>query len=176
MLDAGFLPLHNDVAVLRSMRLEDAGAYAAGATDAKVRDFAHLPRSVYTEASVSASIEGEIQEGLERGDLAVLTIADPDSDDFAGSLVLFGVTGRSVEVGFWVHPDHRGKGLAGAALSLGTALAQQSGFTRLTARTVPENLAAQRVLERAGFARGALARDVAPSGEAVVVLQYSRGC
>ena len=173
MLNAGLLPLRNDRAVLRVMRHGDAGAYAAGAADPEVQEFAHLPEPEYTEASVSALIDGVIRTGLTRGDLAVLAIADPVSDVFAGSLVLFGVNEGSVEVGFWVHPDHRGRGSAGAALSLAVALAQRSGFARLTARTVPQNSAAQRVLERAGFARGMQARDTAPSGEVIVLLQYS---
>lgn len=174
MLDAGFLPLRNDRAVLRAMRSGDAAVYATGASDPRVREFAHLPEPEYTEASVSAAIDGTIREGLTRGDLAVLTIADPESDEFTGSLVLFDVDAGSVEVGFWVHPDHRGKGMADAALSLASALVQRSGFTRLTARTMPHNSGAQRVLEKAGFDRGRQARDITPSGEAATLLQYSR--
>lgn len=77
---------------------------------------------------------------------------------FDGCLVLFGVTDVSAEVGFWVHADHRGKGLAGAALSLAAAVALRSGLTRLTVRTATENLASQRVLEQAGFSRGSRSR------------------
>ena len=156
------------------MRPDDARAYTEGTADASVRRYAHLPEPEYTEASVKSLIRGAVSEGLERGDLAVLTIGDPATDEFAGSLVLFDVTDDSVEVGFWTHPRHRGKGLSGAALSLALVLAQRSGLTRLTARTVPENLASQRVLEQAGFTRGAVVHDVAPSGEALMLLHYSR--
>lgn len=174
MLDADLLPLRSEHAVLRAMRTGDARAYAEGAADASVRRYAHLPEPEYTEASVTALINGAISEGLERGDLAVLAIGDPFTGEFAGSLVLFDLTDELAEVGFWVHPDHRGKGLARVALSLAVALAQRSGLTRLTARTVPDNLASQRVLEQAGFAREAEVDDVAPSGEAVVLVHYSR--
>lgn len=174
MLDVGYLPLRNDRAVLRAMNHRDAAPYAVGAADPQVREFAHMPEPEYTEASVSALIDGAIREGLTRGDLAVLTIADPETDEFVGSLVLFNVVAGSVEVGFWVHPDRRGQGSARAALSLASALVQRSGLTRLTARTVPQNSAAQRVLECAGFARGSQTNDIAPSGEAVILLQYSR--
>ena len=174
MLDATLLPLRNDRAVLRAMSLSDAGPYASGTADPSVREFAHLPEPEYTEASVTTLIQGEIGAGLRRGDLAVLTIADPDTDAFAGSLVLFGIEADAVEVGFWVHPAHRGRGLAGAALCLAVSFAQRSGFARLTARTLPENVASQRVLEQAGFTRGAQVRDVAPSGAAVSLLPYAR--
>jgi ribosomal-protein-alanine N-acetyltransferase len=156
------------------MHTGDARAYVEGTVDASVRRYAHLPEPEYTEASVAALITGALGEGLERGDLAVLTIGDPSTGRFAGSLVLFDVTDESVEVGFWVHPKHRGEGLAGAALSLAVTLVRRSGLTRLTARTMPENLASQRVLEQAEFSRGTEVVDVAPSGEAVALLLYSR--
>jgi RimJ/RimL family protein N-acetyltransferase len=174
MLDSRLLPLRNDRALLRSMRVDDAGAYAAGTEDETVRKFAHLPEPEYTPRSVTALIDGPIRDGLERGDLAVLTIADLATDAFAGSLVLFGVTDSSAEVGFWVHPDHRGKGLSGSALALAVELARRSGLTGLTARTVPENRASQRVLEYAGFTPGSQVQETAPSGEEVRLLRYTR--
>lgn len=172
MLNAELLPLRDDRAVLRPMRAEDADAYAAGTTDPAVYLYAHLPEPEYTPASVTELIRGTLKEGLHRGDLAVLTIAEPATDAFAGSLVLFGVSDNSAEVGFWVHPDHRGKGLSAAALQLGSAFARRSGITRLTARTVPENQASQRILERAGFTQGECGRGMAPSGEEADLLHY----
>src|SRR5699024_433325 len=78
----------------------------------------------------------------------------------------------SAEIGFWVHPDHRGKGLAPSALALAAAFARRSGLSRLTARTVPENRAAQRALEKSGFLQGEPTGDVAPSGQEVVLRHY----
>lgn len=174
MLDVTVLPLRDTRAVLRPLRTNDASVYAEGAGDVSVRQYGHLPEPEYTEASVRALIDGEIREGMNRGDLAVLAIGDPVTDDFAGSLVLFGVADGSAEVGFWVHPSHRGKGVAGAAVRLAGVFARRSGLNRLTARTAPENLASRRVLEAAGFRRGAEVADVAPSGAAVVLVPYSR--
>ncbi|HJG81306.1 MAG TPA: GNAT family N-acetyltransferase [Brevibacterium senegalense] len=176
MLDARLLPLRNDLARLREMRLDDAHAYAAGAADAQVRTYAHLPEPEYTEASVTALISGEIRDGLRRGDLAVLTIADPDTDAFAGSLVLFGPADGAIEVGFWVHSAHRGRGRARAAVALAVEFARRCGFERVTARTVPDNHASRRVLEQAGFDGGAEERDVAPSGREAVLLHYTWDC
>ncbi|MBD9734312.1 GNAT family N-acetyltransferase [Streptomyces sp. H28] len=173
MLDSRFLPLRSSRAVLRAMRPDDASAYVSGTTDPTVRRYAHLPEPEYTEASVTELIEGVIRDGLERGDLAVLTVADPATDAFAGSLVLFGSQQDSIEVGFWVHPDHRGEGVARAALGLGIEFARRSGLVRLTARTLPENQASQRVLEQAGFMKGGTTRDLAPSGQEVALVHYS---
>ncbi|MEU3947977.1 GNAT family protein [Streptomyces sp. NPDC029526] len=172
MLDSRVLPLRGSRAVLRVMRPDDASAYASGTTDPAVRRYAHLPEPEYTEASVTALVHGTIRDGLKRGDLAVLTVADPATDAFAGSLVLFGTQQDSAEVGFWVHPDHRGEGVARAALGLGIEFAGRSGLVRLTARTAPENRASQRVLEQAGFIKGETTRDLAPSGQEVALVHY----
>lgn len=173
MLDAEILPIHGDKAVLRPMQTEDASAYAAGTEDPAVRQYAHLPEPEYTPTSVTELIHGTVREGLEHGDLAVLTIAEPATGDFAGSLVLFGVSSDSAEVGFWVHPDHRGKGLSAAALRMAVVFAERSGIEQLTARTVPDNQESRRVLERAGFTPGDRALGAAPSGEEVELLHYS---
>ncbi|APX32638.1 hypothetical protein BH708_07810 [Brachybacterium sp. P6-10-X1] len=156
------------------MHPQDASAYAAGTDDAAVREHGHLPEPEYTEDTVLALIRGPIRDGLGRGDLAVLTIADPSTDDFVGSLVLFGATDTSIEVGFWIHPDHRGEHLSTAALALATEIVRRSGFTSVTARTALENVASQRALERSGYERGTSQRDTAPSGESTILMHYRR--
>lgn len=173
MLDASLLPLHNDRVRLRPLRPEDAVAFAEGTADADVRAFGHLPESHYTPASVRAMIDEQVRPGLERGDLAVLAIADA-GDEFAGSLVLFGVTEDSIEVGFWLRPQSRGSGFATAALELAAQFVSRSGLTRLTARTAVENTASQRVLTRAGFTQTGSAVDTAPSGHELELLFYTR--
>lgn len=172
MLDVRSLPLRSDRAVLRVMSPDDAGPYAAGAADPAVRKFAHLPEAEYTEASVTTLIEGTIRDGLKRGNLAVLAIAHPDTNAFMGSLVIFDVENDSAEVGFWVHPDHRGRGITTAALALAAEVARRSGLAALTARTLPENRGAQRVLEQSGFTQTDTVREAAPSGQEAVLLRY----
>ncbi|MER5623320.1 GNAT family N-acetyltransferase [Streptosporangium sp. NPDC002544] len=174
MLDASLLPLHNDRVRLRPLRPDDAVAFAEGTTDTDVRAFGHLPEPDYTAASVRAMIDEQARPGLDRGDLAVLAIAEVVSDEFAGSLVLFGVTADSVEVGFWLHPQCRGSGFAAAALELAAQFVSRSGLARLTARTAVENTSSQRVLTRAGFTQIGSAVDTAPSGHELELLFYTR--
>lgn len=174
MLDAGLLPLQNDRARVRALRLDDAGAFAEGTDDPQVRTYGHLPEPDYTPASAATMIEAEARPGLERGDLAVLAIAEPATDDFAGSLVIFDVADDTAEVGFWVHPRYRGSGMAAAALDLAGRFARGSGLSRLTARTAPANLASQRVLTRSGFTETDRRTDIAPSGQEVELISYQR--
>ncbi|MFD4369888.1 GNAT family N-acetyltransferase [Rhodococcus sp. NPDC058521] len=174
MLDATFLPLSNERARLRPLRYDDAEAYAAGTEDSDVQRFGHLPDSEYTPTSVRAMIDGDVRAGLERGDLAVLAIADVKTDDFAGSLVIFDVTEDRAEVGFWVHPAHRGKGIAYAALDLAAHFARRTGLARLTARTATDNAASQRILAGADFVETGRAVGSAPSGDDLTLVHYER--
>ncbi|MGW5412448.1 GNAT family N-acetyltransferase [Actinomadura geliboluensis] len=174
MLDAALLPLQNDRVRLRPLRSDDAAAFAEGTGDPAVRQYGHLPEAEYTPESVRAMIRRDARPGLERGDLAVLAIADATTDEFAGSLVVFDVRDRQAEVGFWVHPQHRGSGVTNAALDLSVSFAHDSGLRELTARTSPENVASQRVLASAGFTLQGRGKGTAPSGEHVELLHYVR--
>jgi len=174
MLNVALLPMDNELARLRVLRVEDADAYADGTEDFLVRAFAHLPEPKYTPTTVKSMINGVAREGLEGGHLAVLAIADTVTDEFAGSLVIFDVTSRDAEVGFWLHPQFRGSGLASAALKLACDFAEHSGLGTLTARTVPGNHGSHRVLSRAGFAETHRQRGFAFSGEEVDMVHYAR--
>lgn len=174
MLNPTLLPVSDDRVCLRPLQAEDAAAFAEGAADAAVRRYGHLPEPEYTPESVRAMIVRDVMPGLERGDLAVLAIAEAASDAFAGSLVVFDVGAHSAEVGFWIHPAYRGSGIATAAMRLAVQFTRDSGLAALTARTLPENTASQRALVAAGFTLDRRTLDTAPSGHRVELLHYSR--
>ncbi len=174
MIDSTLLPLQDDRVRLRPLHHGDAAAYAEGTEDPGVREYGHLPEPEYTPESVRQMIYRDVAPGLERGDLAVLAIADGATDQFVGSLVIFDVSDHSAEVGFWVHPDHRGSGVTASALGLAARFARDCGLQELTARTLPENTASRRVLEAAGFALRGREVDTAPSGHRTELLGYSR--
>ncbi|GAA1324140.1 GNAT family N-acetyltransferase [Leucobacter albus] len=172
MLQQSQLPLTNNHARLRALHFDDAAPYAAGTADPAVREFGHLPEPEYTPASVRAMIERDAAPGLERGDLAVLAIANAADDAFVGSLVIFDVRADSAEVGFWLHPSARGRGFASSALALAAEFAQRSGLSTVTARTAADNAASQRTLESAGFRAGTTETATAPSGKRIDIVHY----
>lgn len=174
MIHSSALPLHDDRFTLRRLTAEDAAAFAHGASDPQVQAFAHLPRTDYTAATVREMIDEQVTPSLARGDLAVLAVADRETDELIGSLVLFDVTVDSAEVGFWVSPAHRGTGAASAALHLGMRLARLSGLHRLSARTVPDNPSSQKVLIRTGFTETGRGREVLPSNREAEVIRWIR--
>ncbi|WP_440312198.1 GNAT family N-acetyltransferase [Leucobacter chromiireducens] len=172
MLNSRFLPVEAGTTRLRPLDASDAATYAEGTADPTVRQFAHLPEPEYTSASVRAMIAATVMPALIRGDLAVLTIADATSDAFAGSLVLFDVSAESAEVGFWLHPRHRGQGHAQRALTAARQFATASGLHTLTAQTARDNAASQRTLENAGFVRAATTTGRTPAGAEIELVQY----
>jgi RimJ/RimL family protein N-acetyltransferase len=68
----------------------------------------------------------------------------------------------AAEPGYWLLPEHRGKGLATRATRLVCAWAfEEQGIARMQATVEPWNDASQRVLERVGFQREGLLRSYA---------------
>lgn len=174
MLDATTLPITFENTRLRPLSELDADAYAAGTKDEAVRRFGHLPESDYTPESVRRMIRDEVAEGLSSGTLAVLALADAETDRFVGSLVLFDVSTNSAEVGFWMHPDARGAGHARRGLELASRFARNNGLRTLTARTLLENKASQRCLTNAGFHEVERAVGTTPAGQCEELFHYRR--
>lgn len=83
---------------------------------------------------------------------------------------------RCMQVGFWIDPNHQGKGFATAALGAfcKTAFGELE-VARIQAQVEPENEASIRVLEKNGFEREGLAkRSHLIKGEFKDTYLYSR--
>jgi RimJ/RimL family protein N-acetyltransferase len=85
-------------------------------------------------------------------------VADPVTDELLGSLTLFRIRpGHEAEIGYWVHPDARGRGVATEACRLAVrhALLPEEdgglGLARVRAVAAEGNSASRRVLEKAGL-------------------------
>lgn len=74
----------------------------------------------------------------------------------------YGDTGR-YQGGYWILPEHQGKGLGAEALRLlKTYLVETRGAIRLQALVEPNNLASMRILEKNGYVREGLLRRFFP--------------
>jgi RimJ/RimL family protein N-acetyltransferase len=70
------------------------------------------------------------------------------------------------EVGYWLCREARGRGAATTAVRLVAGWAfRELGVGRLNLQTAPENLASQRVAERAGFTREGVLRAWLPTAD-----------
>jgi RimJ/RimL family protein N-acetyltransferase len=95
-----------------------------------------------------------------RGVLFPYVIEDTGDDSILGGLTLrhFDPMRGVIEVGYWLFPDARGRGLATRAVRAVAREAFASGLSRIEANVRIGNDASERVLERAGFTREGIKR------------------
>jgi RimJ/RimL family protein N-acetyltransferase len=129
---------------LRPARLDDLGAMHAVLSDPRATRWWSTPAHDNLDQT-AAWLGGMIANG-------------PDHPDFVIERdgVVIGKAGfwRLPDVGYILHPDHWGQGLAGEAVAaaIGHVFATR-GVNDLTADVDPDNAASIRLLERLGFAK-----------------------
>jgi RimJ/RimL family protein N-acetyltransferase len=88
------------------------------------------------------------------GSRATLTILQPGSDVFRGQLTVLDIDWehRRAEIGIWMAPQARGRGMASAALRLASAWVFEAwGLERVAVLTEPDNEPMIRTARAAGF-------------------------
>ena len=113
---------------------------------------ASMPKP-YRHSSAVAYLES-IAELAARGVSVAWCITDPKEDRCLGSISLNGLGGyaKRAEIGYWAHPDGRGRGVVAEAVGLVTRHARDSGLANsLLIRCAAGNAASRRVAERAGY-------------------------
>jgi RimJ/RimL family protein N-acetyltransferase len=140
--------LRDDSIRLRPFTDADVPAIARACNDAEMR-FAPAVPSPYTEDDARAYV----RFAAEADRRWILCISD-DAGAVLGSIDLRAPGDGTGVVGYWVAPEARRRGVATRVLRLVSRWAiDELGVERLTLTTDPENLASQRVAEKAGFRR-----------------------
>jgi RimJ/RimL family protein N-acetyltransferase len=151
------MELADGVVRLRRFRLEDAPAVARACDDPETARFIPGMPTPYTEDDACAYLRrcDRVWLGSEHRPFAIV--------DAAGDEVLGAVEVRLGEVGsigYWVAAGARNRGVATRALRLLSRWAlADGGVERLELTTHPENIASQRVAEKAGFTREGVLRS-----------------
>jgi ribosomal-protein-alanine N-acetyltransferase len=145
-------PLTDGEIVLRPLVEADAPAHYAGTDDPLVKRFA-FRRPFVDEADTRAWVR-RLPGRMAAGEAIVFAVAAPGVE-LAGGVMLIRTDWeqRSSEVGFWLAAHARGQGVARRAVELLCPWAFTLGLERLSALCLPDNEAAHRVVERAGFRR-----------------------
>jgi RimJ/RimL family protein N-acetyltransferase len=158
-----FEALRGERAVVRRIRGEDAAAFAEGVNDADVQKFSGIPLR-HTVQTARQTIEEVFPDRWGAGDGAHLAIADPETDELLGSVLLFRfhwVDARG-ECGYWLRPAGRGRGAASEAVRLVCAWGfSELALERIEAICDVDNAGSRRVLERNGFEREGRMRSYA---------------
>lgn len=147
---------------LRPLAEADAPAFVMALEDAAISDGAYHGRLDGGEGVVRAYL-GRNAERMESGEAVLLGVWETDALRLSGSTMLFRIDGdeRVAELGFWIAPWARGRGLARTALRLTVALAlDHLEVERLTGLTGVDNLGAQHAMESAGLQREGVLRGL----------------
>jgi RimJ/RimL family protein N-acetyltransferase len=138
---------------LRPFREEDARRVAEGCRDERTQQWlAELP-SPYTDQDALEFIGRRTGLRAEGRGLS-WALADPDSDLLLGAIDITGLGNDrpSGQVGYWTHPDARGRGVMTAATALVLEHAFESlGLERVKAHAARDNVASRHVLEANGM-------------------------
>jgi RimJ/RimL family protein N-acetyltransferase len=166
-------PIDGEVIRLRRYTEADVDDVSAACADPLTQRFLTELPSPYTRDDARWWIQTGAPAQWAAGG-AVHAVADPGTDRVLGAVGLhrygYGYVGQ---VGYWVAPWARGRGVATAATRTLARWAFDHGIQRLELQTHIENLASQRVALAAGFQRegvrrgGARRRDGTPADRIV---------
>lgn len=120
----------------------------------------------FDEAELRRVWREQIPQLRARGVLFPYVIEDTTDGSIPGGVTLrhFDPMRGVIEVGYWLFPDARGRGLATRAVRAVAREAFATGISRIEANVRIGNEASERVLERAGFTREGVKRRLLRHG------------
>ena len=162
---------------LRALALRDVDELVAGYADPVMQRFMPPLPVPFTPAQAREYVT-DVAPGLFADGGGLWGIADPASDRLLGGIGLDKVVPHrgQCEIGYWIGPWARGRGLASAAVRTLTEHAFRTGMARIELLTHWENAASQRVALATGFQREGVRRAVLPNrdGGRDDLLAYAR--
>jgi RimJ/RimL family protein N-acetyltransferase len=167
--------LSDEAVILRPLRPDDARPYAAAfRADPELGWLAGYEDDP-DEDWVRKRAE-EQPKWAEEGKGLELAIADPSLGEFWGCVTLHGFDwkDRRCEVGFWLVPEVRQRGVGTRATSLAVSWAFENlDLLRVEMTTTPDNLVVPRLARRLGFTyEGTLRKRAVERGRRVDVLWF----
>jgi [ribosomal protein S5]-alanine N-acetyltransferase len=145
--------LETERLLLRKMRLDDAEAMFAYASDPEVTRY--VPWDTHRSMEDSESFLGFATEGYERGDFGGWGVVLKDDGVFIGTCgidVGYAPEHARAELGYVLSREYWGKGLMPEAVRAVIRLSfGRMGLNRVEARCIAENTASARVMEKAGM-------------------------
>ena len=151
--------LGDELIVLREPASRDLPAVIEGCRDPLVQRYTRVP-TPYGEDDGRAFIGGAAGRRI-LGQSLELVVADRGDDRLLGMIGLIADRHDALraEIGYWVSPDARGRGVATRALRLLSRwCVTDGGFERLDLQAAIVNLASLRVAEHCGFVREGVMR------------------
>ena len=152
------MDLRGERVVLRPWRLEDVPAVTAACQDAEIARWLAFVPQPYTEEDARFYIQGCLEA---RKDRTPFAITDAETGEVIGSIDMRINRLQTGHIGYWLAAEARGRGLTTAALrALSRWAIEELGLGRVELVTDPDNIASQRVAEKAGFQREGILRSI----------------
>ncbi|HEX8343325.1 MAG TPA: GNAT family protein [Actinoplanes sp.] len=170
-------PVDGDGVRLRAFRPDDVEDLMAGCDDPVTQEFLPGLPSPYTRSAAEWWIHEGSPAAFAAGG-AAYAVVDPATDRLLGGVGLDRLVPirRQAEVGYWVAPWARRRGVATAAVRAMSGRAFAEGMARLELMTEWTNVASQRVALAAGFQREGVRRGahVTRDGDRDDLVAFSR--
>ena len=145
-------PLTDGIVVLRRWTRDDLDCVEEATQDPDIPKGTTVP-ATFTPAEGLAWIERQWSRHDEGTGLSQ-AIADAASNEALGAGVLMARLPGTLEIGYWLIPRVRGHGFGSRAVRLlARWVVIEARLARVEALVAPDNIASQRVLEKAGFRR-----------------------
>ena len=164
--------LTDGVVLLRRPVEADVPAILRAVRDPLVVQYTRVP-TPYAESEAHDFLRGSVEQGWAESSTAVFAVCDAaDPGTLLGMIGLHdidltGDPGGVAEIGYWMSPDGRGRGLMSRAVRvLSTWGVDELGLTRITWFAIVGNEASRRVAEANGYlVEGLLRRGESRRGE-----------
>jgi RimJ/RimL family protein N-acetyltransferase len=167
-------PLSDGRIALREKSEADIPALVAAVQDPLIPRYTRVP-SPYGERQAREFLVYQRRRREEGVELSLLVV-DAENDDLLGAVgARVDRRNECADIGYWVAREARGRGVAsGAVVLLGAWLFQALELARLQVHTEVDNVASQRVAERAGFRReGVLRSYELTEGRPIAVVMFA---
>jgi RimJ/RimL family protein N-acetyltransferase len=152
------MELRADGFTLRPWEAGDGPAVTVACQDPEIVRWLPIIPSPYTETDAREFLE-QSRLNWDRGEAYGFALVD-DEGELLGSIAMRILRFSTGHIGYWVTPGARGRDLATNALkTLCRWAVDDLGLKRLELMTDPENIASQRVAEKAGFRREGILRS-----------------
>lgn len=166
-------------ALLREFSEGDLDRVVESCSDPRTRYWlASLPEP-YTRQDAADYLDSVREQAARRTGLT-WCIADPEDNRCLGSVSLEGLDGyaKRPEIGYWAHPDARGRGVVTEAVRLVTGHAEEHRLAdSILIRCAIGNFASRHVAQQAGYTQVGVLPACEPLGDGQLadLVLYSRG-
>jgi len=138
---------------LRALAERDVPRVVEACSDERTQHWLGTLPAPYTEQDARTWFDLNT-EGQATGRKVTWAITEPADDVLLGAINVFDVNDLDCEIGYWAHPDARGRGVMSRAAAIATGWAfEHLGVERVRAVAAVDNAASRHVIESAGFTR-----------------------